>query len=333
MAKSRALGQSHDIPRPSGSEVPAVRRSPFIDDLQSLNFLHLFYFWRVARDGSIATACQQLDLTQPTISAQIRKLERAIGHRLFDRSGRGLVLTEIGRTVYDYADDMFAIGREMLGALRGLPTSRSSRLQVGVPKCLPKLITYRLLEPVPQILQGVQIVCHEKEPSELVLDLSRHKYDVILSDAPLGSRSGVQGFNHPLGESRVAICGTETLVEKYQANFPESLDGAPLLLPMTSAEMRRSLDRYFDKEGLLPKVVGEFDDSALMKEFGAGGAGMFPIPSAVLPEVRRQYKVELIGYLPGVRVRYFAITAERKLKHPAVVVIAQHAKSGLLVDH
>ncbi|MFO0946472.1 MAG: LysR family transcriptional regulator [Planctomycetota bacterium] len=307
-------------------------RSPFIDDLQNLNFLHLFYFWRVAREGSIATACLQLHLTQPTISAQIRKLERAIGHRLFDRSGRGLVLTEIGRTVYDYADDMFAIGREMLGALRGLPTSRSSRLQVGVPNSLPKLVTYRLLEPVPQILQGVQIICHEGEPGELLRDLSKHKYDVILSDAPLGPASGVRGYNHPLGECSVAVCGTKRLANAYRPSFPSSMDGAPFLLPTTSAEMRRSLDRYFDKEGFFPKVVGEFDDSALMKEFGMGGAGMFPVSSAVLAEVKRQYDVELVGYLPSVRVRYFAITAERKIKHPAVVLIAEHAKKGLLIE-
>jgi LysR family transcriptional activator of nhaA len=311
---------------------PSVRPSPVIEHLQDLNFLHLYYFWRVVRDGSIATACQRLQLTQPTISAQIRKLEKGLGHRLFDRSGRKLVLTEVGTTVYEYAEDIFDLGRELIGTLRGMPGRRSSRLYVGVPNCLPKLITYRLLEPVLQPPYEVQIVCRESSPNELLHELTRHKYDVILADAPLTSDSSMRGFNHPLGECSIAICGTKSLAEKYRPDFPKSLHGAPFLLLTPATEMRRSMDRWFDEHDCVPRIACEFDDSALMKEFGGRGAGLFAMPAAVLEEVTRQYNVDLVGFLPTVRVRYYAITSDRKLNHPAVVAIAAQARRGLLSE-
>ncbi|MBX3411069.1 MAG: LysR family transcriptional regulator [Pirellulales bacterium] len=300
--------------------------------MQELNFSHLLYFWTVARDGSIASACHRLQLSQPTISMQIRKLERSLGHRLFDRSGRNLVLTDVGRTVFDYADEMFSLGRELLSTMRGLPGKRSGRLHVGIPTHLPKIITYRLLDPTLRLPDKVQLICHEAELSELVNGLTRHRFDVILTDTPIHSSTSVRCFSHPLGECDIAICGVPSMAAKYRGRFPESLDGAPFLLPTSATDLRRTLDRWFDSRSYRPNIVAEFDDSALMKEFGGGGEGLFPMPTAVAPDVERQYGVEMIGRLPDSRVRYFAVTTERKLTHPATVVIAQTARSGLLSE-
>jgi LysR family transcriptional activator of nhaA len=307
-------------------------RSPaslrIFENLDELNFSHLLYFWTVARDGSIASACEKLKLSQPTISMQIRKLERTLGQQLFDRSGRGLVLTPVGRSVYDYADEIFQLGHELLGTLRGLPGKRSRRLHVGIPTFLPKLITYRLLEPVLTMQPPVQLVCHEGAVDELVAGLARHKYDTILTDTATTSASGVRCFNHPLGECEIAICAVPALAARYRDGFPESLDDAPFLLPTAATELRRALDRWFDQVPIMPRIIGEFDDCALMKEFGCGGNGFFPVPAAVLPDVTRQYNVEALGNITKQRVRYYAVTTERKLTHPAIVVIAQVAKTG-----
>lgn len=301
-----------------------------MERLQDLNFLHLFYFWMVVRSGNIASACEILHLTQPTISTQLRKLEKSLGHQLFDRSGRELKLSDVGRTVYEYAEDIFAVGREMLGALRGHPTDQSLKLIVGTPMFMPKLIVYRLLKPILYMPQQVQFTCHEAPMDILVSDLLRHKYDVILSDAPLPTHKRVRSFNHRLGDCSVAICATPELAERYRPRFPKSLDGAPILLPTANTELRRQMDRWFDEKGYTPRIVAEFDDSAVLKEFGHAGVGVFPIPAAVLPEVRRQYQVELLGYIESMRLHFYAITLERKLTHPAVLAISQAAKQGLL---
>lgn len=303
-----------------------------LEHLEDLNFTHLLYFWTVARDGSIASACEKLNLSQPTISMQIRKLEKTLGQKLFDRSGRGMVLTAVGRAVYDYADEMFLLGRELLGALRGLPGKRSGRLHVGIPTFLPKLITYRLLEPVLSLPQRVQLVCHESELDELVAGLVRHQYDAIITDTPAQSVGSVRCFNHALGDCDIALCGVPALVARFRDGFPHSLDDAPFLLPTVATDMRRAFECWFDEVPIAPRVVAEFDDSALMKEFGAGGAGLFPVPAAVLPEVKRQYKIDVLGRLPKQKARYYAVTTERKLTHPAIVLIAKVARSGLLAE-
>lgn len=307
-------------------------RAGGIEGLQQLNFLHLFYFWNVAREGSIARACKRLHVTQPTISAQIRRLEHALGHELFARTGRSLVLTDAGTTVFEYAEDIFSVGREMLAVLRGVPSQRTTRLMVGVPKVMPKLITYRLLEPVLHLPQHVQIVCRESEPELLLRDLSRHRFDVILSDTVLQPDERVRMYHHHLGSSRIAICGKAALAEIYRRGFPESLARAPFLLPSPGNEMRRALDRWFESHACKPPVIGEFDDSALLKEFGHAGAGLFPVPAAVLPEVIEQYSVEQVGLVPEVRLNFYAISTERKLTHPAVKAISQKAKEALLAD-
>lgn len=302
----------------------------YLESIHALNFSHLLYFWAVARDGSIANACEKLHVSQPTVSMQIRKLERTLGHRLFDRSGRSLALTDVGRTVYEYADEMFATGRELLAALRGLPGKRSRRLNVGLPVSLPKLIAQRLLAPVLEMPETVQLHCHVGEVSELVGGIARHKYDAILTDTPIPSTIGVRTYSHPLGECCVAILGTPNLAAQYRRGFPDSLENCPMLLPTVASAMRRSLDRWFDDRPYAPHIVAEFDDSALMKEFCENG--LFPAPVAVVGTICRQYGVELVGRLPEVRVGYYVVTTERKLTHPATVIIAERAKADLLRD-
>jgi LysR family transcriptional regulator, transcriptional activator of nhaA len=301
-----------------------------LDSLHTLNFLHLKYFWTVAREGSVAAACKQLDVAQPTISMQIRKLETALGQKLFERKGRGLILTDEGRVVLDYAEDIFSLGREMMGAVRGATTGRQARLLVGVPKVMPKLITYRLLKPVLAMPENVRIVCQEGELSQLVADLATHRFDVILSDVPLAPRFRVKLYNHPLGNSTVTLCAHPKLVAQFRHKFPDQLQEAPFLLPTSNTELRRGVDRWFDQQSLEPHIVAEFDDSALMKEFGFAGVGIMPVPSVVLPEVKQQYGVEVIGELTEVRIRFFALTTQRKLTNPAVATIAEAAKRGLL---
>lgn len=318
--------------RNSGNHSPqntAVSRH-LLENLQELNFSHLLYFWTVARDGSIASACEKLHVSQPTVSMQVRKLERTLGHRLFDRSGRNLVLTDVGRTVFDYADEMFSLGRELLGTLRGLPGKRSARLHVGIPTFLPELITYRLLEPVLKIPENVRLVCHEGDLNELVAGLERHRFDAILTDRPIQATTSVRTFNHPLGECGVALCGVSTLAQRAREGFPGSLEGIPLLLPTAVSDLRYEIDRWFDTLPFSPRIVGEFDDSTLMREFAGGGNGLFPVPMAVLPEILKRYGVEFVAQLPNLRSHYFVVTTERKLTHPAIVLIAQTARGCVL---
>ncbi|WP_425615608.1 LysR family transcriptional regulator [Anatilimnocola sp. NA78] len=300
------------------------------EKLQDLNFLHLFYFWMVVRHGGITAACERLHLTQPTISTQIRKLEKSLGHELFSRAGRDLELTEVGKTVFEYAEDMFAVGREMLGTLRGVPSKRALRLHVGIPMILPKLITYHLLEPILHFPQPLQIVCHEAPLDNLIADLMRHKYDVILSDSPVPSNKRVRTYSHPLGSCGITMCASRELASRLQKRFPQSMDGAPMLMPAANTELRRLIDRWLDDTGLSPRVIAEINDSALLQVFGHGGAGVFPVPTAVVPDVKRQFDVEVVGQLEDLQLHFYAITLQRKLTHPAVVAISAAAKDGLL---
>jgi LysR family transcriptional regulator, transcriptional activator of nhaA len=298
--------------------------------LHDLNYHHLLYFWTVAHEGTVAAACARLNLTQPTISMQIRKLERSLGQQLFRRSGRTLVLTETGQTVYRYADEIFSLGRELTQALGGVVAGRPMRLVVGVPDAMPKLVTYRLLQPVLTMDEPVQLVCHEAKLEQLLADLAVHRYDVLLSDAPLGLDTRVKAFSHPLGDCGVAFCGTRALARKYRSKFPLSLGEAPLLLPTPNTELRRALDQWFDAQSLRPRIAGEFEDSALLKEFGHGGLGLFPVPAVVLSQVMKQYDVAQVGTLDAVRTRFYAISTQRRVRHPAVAAICAAARSSFL---
>lgn len=297
--------------------------------MEWLNYHHLLYFWTVAREGSVARACQRLNLSQPTISGQLRVLEEALGEKLFTRAGRGLVLTEVGRTVYSYADEIFSLGRELMGNLKDRPTGRPLRLSVGVADVVPKLIAYRLLEPALKLPGRVQVVCREDKPERLLAELALHGVDLVLADAPLSPSLRIRAFSHLLGECGICFFAVPALAAAYRRGFPASLAGAPVLLPTDNTTLRRSLDQWFDAQGLRPQVVGEFEDSALLKVFGQTGAGLFAAPAAIEREVRKQYGVVVVGRVEEIRERYYAISAERRLKHPAVVAISEAAQHHL----
>jgi LysR family transcriptional activator of nhaA len=294
--------------------------------MEWLNYHHLLYFWMVAREGSIAKACERLHLAQPTISGQLRLLEETLGEKLFARAGRGLALTEVGQVVYRYADEIFSLGRELQDVLKGRPQGRSLRLLVGISDLVPKLIAYRILEPVLSMPEPVQLVCQEDSPERLLAELADHRLDVVLSDAPVTSIVRVKAFNHLLGTCGVTLFCAPALAASYRRDFPACLDGAPFLLPAEGTSLRRSLEQWLDSEKIRPRVVGEFKDSALMKTFGQAGAGIFAAPRAIEREVREHYQVGVIGRADSVVERFYAITVQRKLKHPAVVTLSDAAR-------
>jgi LysR family transcriptional activator of nhaA len=297
--------------------------------MEWLNYHHLLYFWLVAREGSLAGGSKVLRLAQSTVSGQIRALELSLGERLFVRSGRRLVLTEIGRVVFRYADEIFSLGRELREVIRGRPIARPLRLVVGIADVVPKLVARRLLEPAVELAEPVHLVCHEDKPERLLAELAVHDLDVVLADAPAGPSVRIRAFNHLLGECDVVFFAAPRLAKAYARGFPGSLDDAPVILPTENTTLRRSLDQWFASHGIRPRVIGEFQDNALLKVFGQAGMGLFPASSIIADEVRRQYRVRPLGTLPGVRERYYAISVERKLKHPAVIAITEAARQTL----
>lgn len=299
--------------------------------MEWLNYHHLLYFWTVAKEGSIAKACDKLLLAQPTISGQLRQLEDSIGEKLFRRAGRGLALTEMGQVVYRYAEEIFGLGRELQDVLKGRPRGRPIRLQVGISDLVPKLIAYRILRPALSMPEPVQLVCHEDTSDRLLTELAEHRLDVVLSDAPISSAIRIKAYNHALGECGVSFCATRELAKKYTKGFPKSLNNAPMLLPLDGSSLRRNLDLWFETIDIRPAIAGEFEDSALLKTFGQAGVGVFPIPTAIEPEVREHFKVQIIGRVEDVVERFYAISIERKLKHPAVVAITEAARERLFV--
>jgi LysR family transcriptional regulator, transcriptional activator of nhaA len=294
-----------------------------------LNYHHLLYFWAVAREGSVTRACERLHLAQPTISAQIRQLEKRLGTRLFERQGRNLALTETGRLVLQYADEIFSLGRELQDVLAGQPAERPLRFTVGVPDALPKLITYRILEPALKLPDPVQLVCVEGKMEQLYAEMAGHQLDLLISDSPAGPGVRVRAFSHLLGESTVSVFGTPSLAAKHGREFPESLRDAPLLLPTRNTLVRRSLDQWFDTQAMHPRVVGEIEDSALLKTFGEAGIGLFVGSTVIEKEICRQFKVRCLGRLDSVKERFYAITPERRTKHPAIAEITKEARRDL----
>jgi len=301
--------------------------------MEWLNYHHLLYFWTVAKEGSIARACEKLLLAQPTISGQLRQLEETLGDKLFVRQGRGLRLTEVGQVVYRYADEIFGLGRELQDVLKGMPHGRPLRLTVGISDMVPKLIAYRVLQPALAMDGGVQLVCQEDSQERLLAELAEHRLDVVLSDTPVTSMMRAKAFNHQLGASAVTLFATPDLAKRFRRGFPGCLDGAPFLLPVEGSSLRRSLDQWFESESIHPARVGEFKDRALMKAFGSAGAGVFPAPAAIEKEVRERYRVRAIGRLDSVMERFYAISVERKLKHPAVVTVCETAANKLFRGH
>ena len=291
--------------------------------MEWLNYHHLLYFWTVVREGGVARAAEKLRVSQPTVSAQVRALEESLGERLFTREGRRLVPTDVGRTVAQFADEIFGLGQELLDTVHDRPTGRPLRLNVGVTDVVPKLLAYRLIAPALTMDRPVRVVCREGKPEPLFADLAVHALDLVVADAPVPSAVRVRVYNHLIGESGVSVFAAPSLAARLKGRFPRNLDGAPLLLPSEASALRRPLEQWLEQQRTKPVIVGEFDDSALMKSFGEAGAGAFVAPTLVAAEVRRQYAVRVIGRTEQVRERLYAVTAERKVKHEAVLKILE----------
>ena len=301
--------------------------------MEWLNYHHLLYFWVVSREGSIVKATEKLKVAQPTISGQIRELEKALGEKLFARVGRNLALTETGRVVQRYADEIFGLGQEMLQALKGQSVAgRQIRVTIGIADVVPKLIVHHLIEAVFALPEEVHVTCVEGKPEGLLAELAQHNLDVVISDAPIPPTVRVRAFNHVLGESTMILCGVRELARKYRRGFPGSLDGAPLLLPTANAVLRRDVEDWFESKGISPVVRGEFDDSALIKVVGQSGAGLFFVPSILEREVRKQYGVERVGKIDEIRECFYAISVERRFQNPAIIALSEKAKTMLLRD-
>lgn len=296
-----------------------------------LNYHHLLYFWTVAREGGVAAASKRLHLAQPTISSQLRQLEERLGVRLFDRSGRRLQLTEAGRVALRYADEIFGLGRELVDTLQHKPGG-PLRLVVGVTDTVHKMIAYRMIEPALRLPGGVRLECPEDKLERLLARLAGRELDLILSDSPVAQHHDVKAYNHPLGDSAISIFAAPALAARLRRGFPRSLDGAPFLLPAPAAPLRRELAKWFDRQEIRPDVAGEFDDSALLKVFGQAGAGVFAGPAVLEAEIAQRYDVQPLGRAEGLVERYFAISGERRIKHPGVVAISAGARAELFAQ-
>ena len=297
-----------------------------------INYKHLHYFWVVAKEGGIARASERLHLTPQTISGQLSLLEDNLGEALFNRVGRNLELTETGRLVLSYASEIFSLGGELEEMVRNLPGGRQLIFKVGVSEVVPKSIAYRLLAPALQLQESVRIVCREGSLESLLAELAVHRVDLVIADGPIPSGVNVRGYNHHLGDCGISFLATPQLANTLGDNFPHNLNGAPLLLPGEMTVVRSHLMQWFDGLHIYPRIVGEFDDSALMKAFGQSGAGIFIAPTAIAGEIEKQYSVVSIGQTDKVRDHFYAISVERKISHPAVAAITETAREWLSQD-
>ncbi|MDQ3264856.1 MAG: transcriptional activator NhaR [Myxococcota bacterium] len=293
-----------------------------------LNYHHLLYFWTVARTGSLARAAAELHLAQPTISAQIKQLEETLGYALFERQGRRLALTGVGRTVMRYADEIFRLGNELKSVVAGAPAGRQLRLEVGVADVVPKVVAEALIRPALDATLPLRLVCREGPVKQLLASLALHEVDVVIADAPAGEQLSVRVFNHLLGKSGTSFFAAPALAG-LEEKFPQSLHGAPLLVPSDASAIRARLEHWFARQSVHPVVTGEFDDSALLTAFGQRGLGVFAMPSVIEAEVCRQFHVTVIGRTEEIVSSFYAVSAERKLRHPSVVALAETARHEL----
>jgi len=294
-----------------------------------MNYKHLHYFWVVAKAGSIARASEKLHITPQTISGQLSLLEESLNEALFTRVGRNLELTETGRLVLSYADEIFSLGGELEEVLHNLPENRAISFKVGIADVVPKSITYRLLAPALQLPDPIRIICREGSVDSLLAQLAIHKLDLVIADSPIPPSVNVRGFNHPLGNCGVTFFASASLANKLGPDFPQNLNAMPLLLPGEMTVARNQLIQWLDKQHIYPHVVGEFDDSALMKAFGRTGTGIFTAPTPIAEEVEKQYDVTAIGQTNEIREQFYAISVERKISHPAITAITETAREWL----
>jgi LysR family transcriptional regulator, transcriptional activator of nhaA len=297
--------------------------------MEWLNYHHLRYFWTVAKEGSLARAAAKLHVSQPSISEQIRELEDALGEKLFRREGRGNKLTDAGQMVFGYADEIFTLGRELMNAVRQRPGAGTLRFYVGVVDSFPKLVTNEILSPVFAMPQTVHVICREGKMEDLLAQLAAHRLDIVLSDEPASSSTNFKTFSHPLGETSTTFCAEMKLATKLRRGFPKSLHDAPALLPAENTTLRRALETWFRAQHVRPRVVAEFDDLALMKVMAAEGRGFIAVPSIATTDAVGHYAFQTIGQADQCRVQFHAITAERRIAHPAVALITTRRLGGL----
>lgn len=297
--------------------------------MRHLNYSHLQYFWTVAREGSIARASESLHLTPQTISGQLKLLDEAVGQPLFNRVGRRLVLSDMGHVVFDYADEIFSVGAELASVVRGNRAVGPKTLTVGIVSSMPKLIAERIIAPALTGETAVRVRCHESPLEPLLSELAIHRLDLVLSDQPVPDGLNLKAYNHRLGESGMSFFALRRNARRYRNRFPGSLADAPMLLPPPHTALRRQLDDWFADLELFPRIVGEFDDSALLKAFGEAGAGVFAAPMAIEEEICRMYRMAVIGRTDDIKERFYAISAERRLSHPSTVLITDTARSDL----
>lgn len=291
--------------------------------MANLNFKHLRYFWMVVKSGSIAAASKQLHLTPQSISGQLRSLEEALGVELLRKAGRGLEVTEVGRRVFSYADEIFALGNELLDVALDRTAAKSPPFRIGIADSVPKSVAYRVVEPALRLGESVRLVCREGRLAALLADMAVHRLDMVIADRPMPANLNVRGYNHPLGESDLTVFASERLARTLRGRFPDSLDQAPFLLPGEDTAVRPRLVQWIEAQGLHPRIVGEFDDSALLKSFGQAGAGLFAAPTAIADYVCEQYAVRAIGRIDSVVEQLYAITTERRLINPAIVAVVR----------
>ncbi len=294
-----------------------------------LNYKHLHYFASVAREGGIIRAAERLCLAPQTLSGQISQFEERIGVALFKRTGRRMELTSAGKLALSYAEEIFQTGAELEDMLRHGGEERFVTFRVGIADVVPKFVAHRLLAPVLALPEAVRLVCQEDRLERLLAEMAIHRLDMVLSDRPMPPGTEIKGYSHPLGESAVAFMASLALAGRLKGRFPASLEGEPLLLPGKDSALHVALPRWLDRQGIRMRIVGEFDDSALMKAFGEGGAGVFPVAAASLPDIVAHYKVEQIGATEEIRERFFLISPERRLTHPAARAVSEHARAGL----
>jgi LysR family transcriptional regulator, transcriptional activator of nhaA len=299
--------------------------------VEFLNYHHLRYFWTVAKEGGLTRAAAKLNVSQPTISAQIHSLEAVLGEKLFRRAGRNLALTDAGQNVLSYAEEIFSLGNDLVNAVKHRPTSRPLRFNLGVADALPKLVTYHIIEPIFQLSLPVQISCWEASVSDMLVELASYRLDLVLADEPASSGVTTSVFNHLLGESSVTFCASPRLAAKLTSDFPRSLNEAPALLPMSNTGLRRSLEKWFHTVGVRPHLVGEFYDPALVNVLALHGLGFMTVPTIVVKEIVTRFGFRIIGQTDECQQQFYAITPGRKLTHPAVAAITSDATRRLFM--
>jgi LysR family transcriptional activator of nhaA len=295
--------------------------------MEWLNFHHLLLFTTLVREGSLVAAGRALGLSHSTLSSQVHAFEEALGTKLLERDGRRLVPTDTGRVVVRYGEEIFGLGRELLDSVRG-GTGKTSRLHVGIVDVVPKLMVRRLLQPLLTMDPPIHVVCSEESQERLLAQLALHEIDVVIADAPAESGGAVRAFNHLLGTCETSIFGS-AMFERLREDFPKSLDGAPMLLPLEGSPLRRALNVWFNANGIHPRIVGEFEDSALLKAIAQEGHGVFASPAAVEREIAKQYEVKPLGRVPEVREHFYAISSERRIKDPAIQAVFSAARAEI----